>query len=461
MSTAPRIFDWKNPIDLESWRATRKKKIEQVWGEQFKPLLFGIPIAIDKKPVGGISFARIREQHDREREKEAELLNRPAAQGAARSWTVPDLIGRACSVCGKYFEEGKLACEHAGAGKVVIAPHARRANPEKIRKAVSMFDRGLEHKAQRELACGLLGAEVRCSNGHTFREGYECGNRYCVKCGPEGANELFAKMLGRIRLAAAKLLDCGNPNCKHCDWWRDNPGKTKERDGKARDLPHWPPPEGNRRRPRVVIAALDFTLKNTGRTPEPFQLRQLNLWIKKFFRTIERRFGIERQEYGNVFCDELGAGNTNMHAHSIYVGPWLPQERKEISAIWEKVTHGAGRIVSIKYAKSIEQALYHAIKYPAKFAELAKADRLAELEAIFHRVRRVHALASFYNCPKPDDDEHQGVDRNCPACGEPLSDPKWWCMLGDLVRKNLHDLTDLKRTIGKNKVLLGWCAAAP
>ena len=465
-------MNWKNPIELESWRSGRRKRLEQFWGRQGEPKLFGadpgagadpaLEYRGDPRILRLISFARMHRELDRDRELEAEMPSKPAAGSAARSYTVPDLIGRACGICGKHFEEGKCSCAHgAGAGEIVLAPHTHRADPRKIRKATRMYDAGLEHKAQRELACGLLGAEVKCRNGHTFRERYECGNRYCTYCGPKEANELFARTLGKIRLAAAKLLDCGEPNCRFCEVWRSAPGRTKDRAGKAFEIPHWPPPEGARRRPRVVIAALDFTIVNDRKMPEPDRLKQFNGWIKKFFRTIERRFGIARSEYGNIFCDELGRNNTNIHAHSIYVGPWLPQERREISKIWEEVTRGAGRIVSIKYARSIEQALYHAIKYPAKFAEIAQPDRLADLEKIFHRVRRVHALASFYNCPEPEEDEESGIDHKCPACGEALSQPNWWCMISDLIDRGVRDLVELKQEIGKKKVLLGWGNASP
>jgi len=447
MSTQP--LDWKNPLDVSAWRATRKKRIEEIWGSEFKPLLMGIPLAIDRKPeIQDPDLAEAIEQIQGESETiaaRAHRLNggdRGAAIAGPSGHTVPDLIGE---------QDGEL----------ILTPLARRADPWNIEKACAMYRSGIDRKAQRQLACHLLGAEIHCSNGHSFRAAYECGNRYCKVCGPKGANELFAKKLGAIRMAAAKLLDCGAPNCRVCDWWRDNPGKTKEREI-SQPLPHWPPPKGNRRRPRVVVAALDFTLRNTGETPEPWQLRQLNAWIKKWARAIERRFGVDRREYGIVFCDELGGNNTNMHAHAIYVGPWLPQEKRELSQLWAEVTRGAGLIVSIKYAESIERALYHAIKYPAKFAEKAAPARSAELESIFHRVRRVHALAQFYNAPNPDDElKDPGISRKCPACGERLSEPRWWTPLFDLCARGLRDVVELRREMERGRVLLGVGGSSP
>ncbi len=157
-------------------------------------------------------------------------------------------------------------------------------------------------------------------------------------------------------------------------------------------------------------------------------MRRLNDCIKKFCRTIERRYGIARSAYGLAYCDELGGGNTNAHAHGVYVGPWLPQskERKELSKLWAEITRDGSFIISIKYAKSFAAALYHAVKYPAKLISSSSPGRLADLEAVFHRVRRFHTLAAFYN-PKSDPTEAKPASpedslRHCPVCNELLSE---------------------------------------
>lgn len=444
MSTQP--IDWKNPIDVSQWRATRKKRIEQIWGDQFKPLLIGIPLAATRRAP---DLAAAIDQVQLETESVLEHARRLGTETAGshnlkspRSYSVPDLIGKDRD------------------GEFVIAPAARRADPTKIEKGKVMFRNDLVHKAQREIACGLLGGDVHCRNGHTFRAGYECGNRYCKTCGPKGANKVFAKYVARMRLAAAKILDCGLPNCKHCDPWRNNPGKTKLGEIPIA-IPHWPPPMKGKR-PARVIAQLDFMIPTLAGRPEAWQVKQFNGWIKKFARAIERSLGISRCEYGILFCDELGGNNTNIHAHAIFVGPFLPQTKRQMSDLWARVTGiSAGAFLTIRLAETLEQALYHAIKYPAKYAEKAAPQRLAELEIIFHRVRRVHALASFYNAPDPDDPKDPGIARKCPACGEQLSEPRWWFLIDDLAASGLRDVVEIRREMGKNKVLLGVGNSSP
>jgi hypothetical protein len=181
-------------------------------------------------------------------------------------------------------------------------------------------------------------------------------------------------------------------------------------------------------------------------------MRELNDCIKRFFRKVERKYRIRRSEYGFAYCDELGANNDNPHAHGIYVGPWLPngrkktKERKEISELWEKTTSASSFrgsfIVSIKYADNFAEALYHAVKYPAKFAERSSPQRLAELECIFHRVRRFHTLASFYN---PDVPKSEPEPKRCPLCGGRLTD--WYIFEGllELRSRGLRDIRDVQR----------------
>jgi hypothetical protein len=442
--TAAHAIDWKNPIDVSQWRATRKKRVQEVWGEEFKPLLIGVALAADRKEIDPELKAEMAASFD-QAQQEGETFSARAyrtgdkgtAESSVRAWSVPALLGK--------DSEGVL----------ILSAIARRASPEKIDKAKAMFCMGLDHKSQRELACGVLGGEVKCRNGHSFLAGYECGNRYCKTCGPQRANEVFAKYIGRIRLKASKLLDCGRPICGECEWWRDNPTKTKNSDGTARDLPHWPPPM-NGNRPRVVVAQIDFVIPNRRELVEADQVRRLNRWIKKFGRAIEREYGISRRDYGILFCDELGGNNTNIHAHGIYTGPFLPQKRKELSRLWARVTGIAGAQLMIKKAEKIEQALFHAIKYPAKFAAVADPFRLATLEKVFHRVRRVHGLAGFYNAPEPDDEStDQGENRKCPACGEKLSEPKFWTAITALQKMGLRDIGAIRREVGKNRVLLG------
>jgi hypothetical protein len=193
--------------------------------------------------------------------------------------------------------------------------------------------------------------------------------------------------------------------------------------------------------------------------PTPKLMRRLNDCIKKFYRAIERRYGIARSEYGLAYCDELGGGNTNAHAHGVYVGPWLPQskERKELSKLWAEITQDGSFIISIKYAKNFAAALFHAVKYPAKLISSSSPERLADLEAVFHRVRRFHTLAAFYN-PKLELTDtkpapQEGSLRHCPVCSELLSEIKAWVPLVQL--EKLSDLREVRLEQGRARIFSG------
>jgi hypothetical protein len=68
---------------------------------------------------------------------------------------------------------------------------------------------------------------------------------------------------------------------------------------------------------------------------------------------------------------------------------------------------------------------------------------LVELEVAFDRVRRVHALARFYNPDiqrEPGEDEFAEAGR-CPICGDVLFDKPGWHFVSDLQvegRRNLE-----------------------
>ncbi len=431
-------MDWKNPVDVSVWRATRKQNLEKVWGKNFAPLLMGLSLAADRREPGelvpGTCLELLQQTGESLTERARRLENQGDSQHATRrAWSVPYLVGV------------------NDAGTVIFSAPGQRASDWKRRKGVPMVHADLLKKANRELACGLVGGPVKCKNGHQFHVAYECGNRYCPKCGPEGAKKLFARTLGPLRLAAARLLLCDNAACAECFWWRQGMDRAGD------NLPHWPP-QKNRRHPKTVVAILDFTLRNIGGSERSLRegFRFLNSRIKTFMRTLERRRGIARAEYGLLWCDELGRNNSNMHAHGIYVGPWLPQKKRELSELWKEVTGGMGEIVFIRFAESLERALYHAMKYPAKYADEEKTspERAAALEMIFHRVRRIHALASFYNMKKPDDPSGD-VFNTCPLCSEQLSKPDFRFLLADLKAVGSRDVTALQREILRARVLQG------
>lgn len=221
-------------------------------------------------------------------------------------------------------------------------------------------------------------------------------------------------------------------------------------------MPEWPIRRG--RRLTRVIAKIDFTIHNTGKMPKPEEVRKFNRNIRKFFRLLERRLGISRKQYGVLCCNEFGGSNSNLHSHGVYVGPWLPQKKKELSALWSEVV-GETSFVSIKPARSFRSALAHALKYPAKFVSYSTPQRLAQLEKAFHRVRRVHAFASFYNVKPGDAPDPASLlsPNSCPLCGFGLVKVSGYHLrpVGELEKEGIRNLEEARREVGRDKVFGG------
>lgn len=288
---------------------------------------------------------------------------------------------------------------------------AHRIPPRQAKQAVLLAENGLVSKARRQAWCGVIGRPLDCISGnpsHRFFKRCRCGLRYCFDCGPLCFRGLFNRHV-RLRPVAEELL--------------------QHRLGDHR--------------PRV-LAKLDITTRNLGRMPTASEVRRFHEDVRRLFRELELQLGISRSDYGFLWCSEFGKGNSNLHAHGLYCGPWIPQ--KKLSRIWAEIRGDGSFIVSIKPARSFEAALGHCLKYPSKFFDAPPA-RLVELELALHRVRRVHALARFYN-PKiqqePGEDEFAEAG-HCPTCGDLLGEPKrGWAFVDQLVAEGRRDLDEVR-----------------
>jgi hypothetical protein len=286
-----------------------------------------------------------------------------------------------------------------------------------------LLEFGLAGKARRQAWCCLIGRRRDCFSGnveHRFFTKCRCGNRYCPTCGPQSFRDLFNRH-SRLRPLVEELLH------------------HRSSDHRQR-----------------VLAKIDFTTLNTGEMPSAADVRQFNKDIRRFFRALEKKLGISRHDYGFLWCCEFGSGNTNLHAHGIYVGPLLPQHKRQLSNLWAKIRADGSYIVSIKAARSFEAALGHALKYPSKFFEAPPA-RLAELEVVFDRVRRVHALARFYNphIEREPGEEGPADAGHCPICGDLLLDAPGWHFVDGLEREGRRDSDVVRIEAGRAKVLTG------
>jgi hypothetical protein len=423
---------WKDPNFLEEWKASRRKKVESSWLIRF-PLLLGVARVAQVSPESQVHTDEQLREWDATQQMTGETLGFRCKRLDGRAARGGSGHGKARK---RVYAVPRLIVQERD-GSWNVSQIAERARPEKLAKAKALYERGLVKKAQRELACGLLGSEIVCQNGHRFGIGYECGHRFCLDCGPKSASQLFAKHIERLRTVANRLVPC------------------------------WPPHPGSK--PKFVIAKIDFTLRNTGQMPDKERNRSLNESIKKFCRAIEREYGISRREYGLAYSDEIGGNNTNCHAHAVYVGPWLPNKKKQLSLLWSRITPDRSFIISIKYARSLESALAHATKYPAKFLSSSTPERLADLEQSYDRVRRFHLLGAFDKrllLPEEQKLEEQKkgeflAGRKCPHCGGQLSEPNGWHPLSDLSRRGLKDVALVRREVGRQRVLAGIGASPP
>jgi len=393
--------DWKDPRFVSSWKATRLRTLEECWQQQWKPLFDGIPLAArrDESLPGVFSYI----------EKTILLEGETLVERARRIEETEDR-GKNRSRRSAYSVQSAIGKDDAG--DFVIVEWAKCATPVSIECAKYLYEIGLEKKAQRRIACATLWAVRNCANRHKWKLSYQCGNRYCQNCGPRRANKMLGESVANLTPVAAAIH------------------------------------EQNR---SAVTASIDFTWRNTGKMPDREEIRFFNSCIKKCFRILEKQFGFTRRDYGVMWCDEFGGKNTNLHAHGVYVGPWIPQttRNKQLSKAWAKATGGLATIASIKLRPELAGAVAHAVKYPAKYIAASAPERLAELELAFHGVRRLHKLARFYKV-EIQEPENQLDFCACPICHSPLSEIVEWVPLD-----HVRDVPDLEQFVLRGRTLIG------
>jgi hypothetical protein len=281
-----------------------------------------------------------------------------------------------------------------------------------VAKAVEMWDAGMSAGAVRQVHCSRVAWVMRCkAKGHLWHRVFRCGLRFCPLCMSPVYESLFCDAVQRLDSVANRLV------------------------------PEWPVRGG---RPLRVIAKIDFTIRNDGEMPSAEKVRWFNAKIREFFVRLAKQNGWERGRWGAAWCAEFGPGNTNLHAHAVFCGPWIEQKARQASKFWSKIV-GEYAFVSVKAAKSFRHALRHAIKYPAASWKYfsASPERLASLEKAFYTVKRFHTIGAFYNPPKdaavpptvllPYD--------KCPECGSPLEElpsPRW-VSLHEVMRMGSRD----------------------
>ncbi len=268
-------------------------------------------------------------------------------------------------------------------------------------------------KGNRLAWCLRTGQSQECSKGHTYLKVFRCGLRYCRTCGRYNFQALYARYFGLDPL----------PQAEH-GWV-------------AKPKPGW------------VMAILDFTVRSTGTVPEPEKIRMMNRSIRRVLRGLLRKRKC-RKGWGYLWCCEFGFGKSNLHAHGLYYGPYLPQEG--ISKAWRQET-GDSKVVWIEKT-SFRNGLAHALKYTSK-PPSENPKHLAQLEAAFHGVRRVHTLGIFYNAPGVERRRPTGA-ASCPKCGEPLRITSGYVPIAELQARGLRDVDEERARIRRHcKILYG------
>jgi hypothetical protein len=274
-------------------------------------------------------------------------------------------------------------------------------NRTMIAKAVEMWDARMSAGAVRQAQCSRIAWVRQCKHGHLWHRVFRCGLRFCPLCMSSVYESFFYEAVERLDSVASRLV------------------------------PEWPV-EGHR--PLRVVAKIDFTIRNDGRMPSAEKVRWFNRAIRRFFVRLARRNNWKKEQWGAAWCAEFGPGNTNLHAHAVFCGPWIEQKGREASALWSEVL-GEYAILSVKAAKSFRHALRHAIKYPAASWKYfsASPERLASLEKAFYTVKRFHCVGAFYNPPadgKVPPTILAAYDK-CPTCGsrlEEVASPRWFSL---------------------------------
>ena len=319
-------------------------------------------------------------------------------------------------------------------------------------------------KANRIANCRTSGRRMDCRDhaDHMFFGEFRCQCRYCRQCGADVFAALFGKYVG-LWPTVQKLLPL------------------------------------NGFRSRVVIAKLDFTAVNLGRMATPEEIRIFNQDARECMRRALLESGIGSKQYGFLWSDEFGgwdpkkeAYNTNLHAHGVYVGPYIRQD--VLARIWAEIraSKDGAKVVWIEKQKidnppadflacerrRFIRALGHALKYTGKHVSRSDGQRLADLEIAFHTVRRVHTMGLFYHadlrcqlqCGHCDsrcelvnghEGDHRckahGHENRCPLCDGYLMFPRdsGYAPVSELRKEGRRELGDVRRQVLRDRILNG------
>lgn len=368
------------------------------------------------------------------------------------------------------------------------------AGARRLRQALALDLHGLKAKAKRILFCGRIGKRQNCQTdrNHRFFRAYRCQGRYCETCGPAWFRKKFSDLLFALEPIVDRLLRDGKK--------RGRLMVVAKLDFTTRNTGEMPGPGFVREFHRARHEFWRLAEKFCGIAPAVSATKRARRReIRELLRpgsdvSAQEKFELKAElsrlvrdcaVYGWAGCDEFGGSNSNLHSHCLYVGPILPQSKKhkELSALWSlscvrdrqrrrellrfvrkhglrglwaELRQEEKRHVSIKRARSFQAALAHALKYSSKFVSLSEPERLADLEAAFHKTRRFSTGGAFYRLKvmrEPGEDSELGC---CPLCGSPLAEVvEGWVPRFVLEAEGRRDVDEARQQVGKQKVFGG------
>lgn len=236
----------------------------------------------------------------------------------------------------------------------------------------NLISKSLKNKGLRFRDCHRKGMVVECTgpHKHKFAMPYCCDLRFCSFC----ARRSFMRLMKKHSLVLEYI----------------------------------------RSHPRAGFRFREITLTslNTG-TITKQQVDSFNACVKKTLKILLKGKG----RWGALSVDEVGFNNTNLHAHILVYGPFIPQEK--LVEVWKQVS--GFEVAWIELAETGgPRALLHLLKYVSKPPSNDPAI-LAQLEVAFHDARRVFAYNFFYNFKEESKKkEEEKADRSCPICGAQL-----------------------------------------
>ncbi len=235
-----------------------------------------------------------------------------------------------------------------------------------------LVENGLISKANRFLECSKFAHIYQCEGAarHKLFSPIYCDLRFCPRCGPRQ----FARLLKKYE----PILRATNAN----------------------------------RQPGFRLREITLTTANPGSLTSD-QIRRFNTAVRKTLKKLMKKV----RGWGAIWCDEVGFNNTNLHAHILFFGPYISQ--KSLAEVWNKIS--GHQVVWIKEARGNGvSALLYLLKYVSK-PPSDDPRVLGLLEAAFHKTRRIHSLALFYDFAGGDPDNEFSEWTCCPHCGADIT----------------------------------------